>query len=210
MGTYILISALQNKYGPVKIKNVRSAVTELKGGISGGSIATSLCLIETFPIKDLIAVHKPFGLSPKKPANYSRQNPILYDERLGGWIGPWLMGATNAAVVCRTYGLLDGRWGDKFSYNEYYNYRGWFTAHAMRVALRVGGACLTLPPFRWLLKKVLPSPGEGPTEDALNTGAFTMKIIAETDEADPKTGTVTISSTQDAAYLLTGNTSLRM
>src|SRR5271167_2117493 len=97
MGTYILISALQSKYESVKIKNVKSAVMELKGGVSGGSIATSLCLIETFPIKDLIAAYKPFGLSPKKPANYSGQNPVLYDERLGGWIGPWIMGETNAA-----------------------------------------------------------------------------------------------------------------
>lgn len=205
MGTYILISALQNKYGPVKIKNVTSAITELKGGVSGGSIATSLCLMETFPIKDLIAAYKPFGLSPKKPANYSRQNPVLYDERLGGWIGPWLMSETNAAVVCRTYGLLDGMWGDKFSYNEYFNYRGWFTTQAMRIALRVGGACLSLPPFRWFLKKVLPGAGEGPTEDVLNSGKFTMKIIAETDEAEPKTGTIVLSSTQDIAYLLTGN-----
>jgi short subunit dehydrogenase-like uncharacterized protein len=129
----------------------------------------------------------------------------LYDERLGGWIGPWVMGETNAAVVCRTYGLLDGRWGDTFSYNEHYNYGGWFTSHAMRFALRVGGACLTLAPFRWLFKKVLPSAGEGPTEEALKNGAFTMKIIAETDEGEPKTGSITISSTQDAAYLLTGN-----
>src|SRR5438046_915215 len=148
MGTYILISALQNKYGPVKIKNVRSAVMELKGGISGGSIASSLQLLETFPVKELIATYRPFGLSPKKPATFSDRTSVLYDERLGGWIGPWLMGETNAAVVCRTYGLLDGRWGDKFAYNEYFNYRGWFTSQAFRVALRVGGACLTFPPFR--------------------------------------------------------------
>ena len=73
----------------------------------------------------------------------------------------------------------------------------------LRCAL--GELVLPLPPFRWLLKKVLPSAGEGPTEDALNNGAFTMKIIAETDEGEPKTGSITISSTQDVAYLLTGN-----
>lgn len=178
---------------------------EIKGGFSGGSIATSLNLIETFPVKELIATYKPFALSPiGGPANYTNQDPVLYDERLGGWIGPWFMSTTNAAVVCRTYGLLGGRWGDKFSYKEYLTYGSWFMSHAARLGLAIAPLFLTLSPFRWLLRKLTPGPGEGPTEEAMNTGKFTMKIVAETDEEFPKSGSVTLSTNQDVAYLLTG------
>ena len=178
---------------------------EFKGGLSGGSIATILALLETVPVKDIVDSYKPFALSPIGARRMSAdQGSVLYDERLGGWIGPWLMGDTNVAVVCRTYGLLGGVWGEKFAYKEYFNYGGWFRSHAFRIALRTGAACLTLPPFRWLLKKVAPGAGEGPTEELLKTGSFIMKIVAETDEEEPKTGTITISTKQDVAYLLTG------
>jgi short subunit dehydrogenase-like uncharacterized protein len=69
---------------------------------------------------------------------------------------------------------------------------------------------LAIPPFRWLLKKLAPESGQGPTEEAMNTGKFTLKIIAETDEEIPKEGSVTLSTNQDAAYLLTGINSLKM
>jgi len=180
---------------------------EVKGTFSGGSIATSLNLIETYPVKELVASYNRFVLSPiGPPANSIVQNSVLFDERLGGWLGPWFMSNTNSAVVDRTYGLLGGKWGDKFSYKEYATYGSWLISHSARLGLAILPLFLTLPFFRWLLRKIAPAAGEGPTEEAMDTGKFTMKIVADTDEDTPKSGSITVSTNKDAGYLLTGIT----
>ena len=197
---------MQKKYGETtEIKTVRSAVMDIKGGISAGSITTTLNTLETFPVKYLIESYRPFGLSPIRPSGRSvKQKSVLFDQRLGGWIGPWFMSTTNAAVVFRTYGLLGGKWGTKFFYKEYLNYGSWIKSQMVRLMLRICLLALTLPLFRWVVRKFAPGSGQGPTEEAMNNGKFTMKIIAETDEETPREGSVILSTNQDAAYLLTG------
>jgi short subunit dehydrogenase-like uncharacterized protein len=196
-----LISALQKKYGTVN--RVRSSVMELSGSISGGSISSILNLFETIPAKEILETYKAFSLSPiGRPPNGVPQPPVVYDERLGGWLGPWFMSATNAAVVRRTYGLLGGRWGDKFSYREYFTWGSWLYSRGAQIGLASMSALLMLPPVRWLARKFAPSSGEGPDEEAMKNGKFTMKIVADTDSGE--TGSITISSNCDVGYLLTG------
>jgi hypothetical protein len=115
-----------------------------------------------------------------------------------------MMTSTNQAVVCRSYGLLGGTWGDKFSYKEYLNYGSWIKAEGVRFALAAAGVCLALPPVQWLLKKVLPPAGHGPSQDDLINGKLKMQIIAETDEDEPRSGSIIISADSDPAYLLSG------
>jgi hypothetical protein len=156
-------------------------------------------------MKDLMESFKPFGLSPMgQPPHFTKQPPVLYDARLGGWLGPWMMTSTNQAVVCRSYGLLGGTWGDKFSYKEYLNYGSWIKAEGVRFALAAAGVCLALPPVQWLLKNVLPPAGHGPSEDDLINGKLKMQIIADTDENEPRSGSIIISADADPAYLLSG------
>ena len=178
---------------------------EVKGGLSGGSVSSALNLIEAFPAKELVDSYKPFALSPSRPAKRIAQPQVVYDDRFGGWLGPWPMGATNAAVVCRTYGLLGGRWGDKFSYKEYMYWGSWLYARAAQFGLVVLAPLLMIPPVRWLARKFAPSSGDGPDEDTMKNGKFTMKIIAKAEGGE--TGSITISSNTDAAYLLTGTIS---
>ena len=196
LGTYLLVNALE------KVENVRCAVMEIKGGISGGSVSSALNLIEMFPAKELLDTYKTFALSPISPSRGIAQPSVVYDDRLGGWLGPWPMSYTNAAIVCRTYGLFGGRWGDKFSYREYMNWGSWLYARGAQIGLGMMGPLLMIPPLRWLARKFAPNSGEGPDEEALKNGKFTMKIVADTETG--KTGSITISSNCDAAYLLTG------
>ena len=64
------------------------------------------------------------------------------------------------------------------------------------------GALLMLPPVRWLARKFAPNSGEGPDEEAMKNGKFTMKIVADTDSGE--TGSITMSANCDVGYLLTG------
>jgi len=134
----------------------------------------------------------------------TKQSAVVKDERLGGWLGPWLMGDVNAATVCRTYGLLDGVWGPAFSYREYWSYGSWFVSQFAWVGFRVASMALAMAPVRWILKRVLPAAGHGPSVENLKNGGMTIKILAETDEQTPKVGTVTITGDTDPAYRLTG------
>jgi hypothetical protein len=153
----------------------------------------------------MVEVFKPFGLSPIGPPPHSiKQSSVLFDERLGGWLGPWLMGATNQAVVGRTYGLLGGSWGNKFSYKEYMNYGNWYKSYGGMIGISAGGAWLSVSPFRWLSRKFVPVSGSGPTKEALDNAKFRLKIVADTDEEKPRSGSITISGDHDPAYLLTG------
>ena len=197
---------MQNKYSQsVKIKNVRNAVIDIAGGVSGGTLSTAFYIGETYSLKELAATYKPFALSPiRKPPLYVSPPATVYDGRLGGWLGPWIMSKTNSAAVCRTYGLLGGIWGPAFSYGEYLNYRNRLFAEFMRFSLTFGSLMLKVPLVRWVLRKVLPAAGEGPTEEALQNGKLYMRIIAETDEPTPRMGSITVTADKDPAYFLTG------
>ena len=198
----MLASALQVKYG-TKITNVRSAVIELKSGFSGGSSLTFLNLFETFSARELVEAYKPFALSPiGRPPKGIAQPTIVYDKLLGGWLGPWLMGATNSAIVGRTYGLSGGKWGDKFSYREYLTWGGWLYCRAAQIGMTCLGVLLMLSPFRWLATKLAPNSGEGPDEETMKNGKFLMKIVADTENGH--TGSITISADSDPGYFLTG------
>lgn len=176
---------------------------EISSGVSGGTIATALNVIETFSFKDLKDTYKPFGISPITPPNFVKQSDVLHDDRLGGWIGPWIMSNTNAAVVSRTYGLLGGQWGDKFTYGEYYNWGSWLKCYGTMALTRIVSVGLILPPVRWLVKMFVPVSGDGPSEGTMRNGSVTMKIVAETDEEVPRSASVTVTGDGDPAYLLT-------
>ena len=114
------------------------------------------------------------------------------------------MSNVNAATVCRTYGLLQGKWGDRFSYKEYLAYGSWWKTKAVSMAMKLSGVLLAIPPVRWILKRILRGSGEGPSVKTMENGRLVMKIIAETDGNPPRTGSITIAADADPAYLLTG------
>ena len=172
-------------------------------GASGGTIASALNTIGATSIKEFRAVLKPFSISPITPTHFTPQKSVLYDDKLGGWIGPWLMSKINAAVVCRTYGLLGGRWGDKFSYKEYLTRSNWIKCYIAMAVLEIASAILAIPPVRWLVSKFVLKPGDGPSDETMKNGKITMKIIAET-EGENGIGSITVSAEGDPAYLMTG------
>lgn len=207
LGTYLLLSAMREKYGEkTTFSTVRSGVTELVAWLSGGSAASSLYMAKNVPLREAAEAYKPFSLSPiGRPSEYTRPHSIVYDSRLGGWLGPWVMGATNTIVVGRTYGLLDGLWGPKFNYKEYRSYGSWWKAYMWNLGLKLMPLFLFFPPTRWVAEKILPASGEGPTEQELKSGRFRMEIIAETDDS-AHTGRIKIETFADVGYLKSGNT----
>ena len=177
--------------GAGDLEDTTLVVTALRGGISGGTLASALGQLDDMRAStgNRRIVTDPYALSPDRAAE-----PALGDERdlswarydpgLGQWTGPFVMAGFNTRVVRRSNALLGWAYGRRFRYREV---TGFGTGPAAPVrALAVTSAVtallagMALRPSRTLLRPLLPEPGEGPGEKARRTGFFRLEIHART------------------------------
>ncbi|KAI0024978.1 sporulation protein RMD1 [Xylariomycetidae sp. FL0641] len=156
-------------------------IHELRSAPSGGTLATAIGLFESFDKKEIVKSHEPFALSPV-PNSKRAPKASLFSKLTGSYNVPGLgllstsiTSGTNAAVVQRTWGLLQEEpglrkyaYGPNFTYREFMKARNMITALAMHYGLIIGITLLMFcSPFRALLRKLVFQPGEGPSrEDA--------------------------------------------
>lgn len=144
-------------------------------GPSGGTLATVLSHIENAKLSDLAKFSNPFilaaGPSPRNPY----RKPLL--EKLTGvrsisdlgTLTTSPSGMADVALVNRSSTLMPSTYGRAFSYTHYARVRNAFMATLFHYAFLTGMGLLLLPPVRWLLKKFIYGPGQGPTkEDSVN------------------------------------------
>lgn len=146
---------------------------------SGGTLATVFGLFESFGIKEVIAAHKPYALSPV-PNQHEAPKPSLASKLTGlydipnlGLLHTSITADTNAAVVQRTWGIFKQDparqqefYGPKFSYREFMKARNFVTGIAMHYGALIAGALLMfVPPFRALVKRFVFKPGQGPSKE---------------------------------------------
>jgi short subunit dehydrogenase-like uncharacterized protein len=151
-------------------------VTALKGGLSGGTLASATGQIDE--VRRHGAARKtmfdPNALAPgREPASERDLWRITRDPR-HGWIGPFVMASYNTRIVRRSAVLLD--YGPRFRYREISAYSNPVTALVATCGLGalVGG--LAFPPTRRLLDRFLPGPGKGPSEKSRASGYFKMEV----------------------------------
>jgi len=164
-------------------------VTALRGGASGGTIAS---------IKDMVDDAKrdsgkrkllgdPYSLSPQRDAEPNVDGGDLrgveQDQELGMWIAPFLMSAINTRVVRRSNALQDWAYGRRFRYREVTGFKGAaapLKAAGLAAGLGAFAAGLAIPVTRPVLDRFLPSPGEGPDEEARRNGFFRIETHTRT------------------------------
>ena len=151
-------------------------VKALRGGLSGGTLASLKGQIDEIRRNSVArkAMFDPNALAPgREPAGERDQRWVARDPR-HGWIGPVVMATYNTRVVRRSAVLLD--YGPRFRYRETSAYGNPVTALVVTSSLGalVGG--LAFPPTRKLLDRVLPGPGEGPSEKSRASGYFKMEV----------------------------------
>ena len=169
----------------------RLSLRQCGGGASGGTIDSLRTAVDTVkkdpPSRRVLA--DPYALSPDRAAEPdlgSERDSLkpLRDDRLGGWLAPFVMGSINTRVVRRSNALQDHAYGRRFRYRELMlTGRGLFGgAKAAGVAGGIAGvfAGLATPGARQLLDRVLPDPGEGPSESARERGFFDIDIHTTT------------------------------
>jgi short subunit dehydrogenase-like uncharacterized protein len=83
------------------------------------------------------------------------------------------MGSINTRVVRRTQALQ----GTRFDYQEYAQFHRSKTARMVAIASKVFELVSGSGFGRWLVRPLLPKPGEGPAEKTMNEGSFQCEFV---------------------------------
>lgn len=159
-----------------------------KGGVSGGTIASAINLMETTPWDVLKRMGSPFFLSGGDPkpgtdvdakARWKTQSGYKFDEDTKKWTMPSVMAGINTKVVARSWAIdTAGVYGPKFAYDESDLCSGRVAAASGTALIGLFGAMLMFPPTRWLLREyVLPKPGDGPSEQLREGGYANIYVV---------------------------------
>lgn len=196
LGVSVLQRAARERFGG-PCSHVRMRVTELSGGFSGGTAGSMLHGFEEGRDDPTIrqGMTEPYFLCP----DGQRQGPerpgkmlsvaVEYDEDLGAWTKPFFMGPMNTKIVRRTNAILDHPYGKDFRYQEARlvgdGWSGRIKAQAEALGFGAFWVAVALPPTRGLLKRyVLPAPGEGPSQEAVEGGHWEIILVGKHDDSD--------------------------
>jgi len=206
VSVYLANKTLKGIAGPdTAIENSTSA-WEMRGGVSGGTLHTSMAALEEVPRATLEASMKDYVLSPVEGLPSPRPRLLytlpLSSPRVRGSF--FAMIGINRSVVQRTWGLhelearrlstrananavgqFDGQaerkrltYGRQFRYDEFIAMPNAAVAVLFTIAFAAGLASLTLfPPLRWLFKKLVTQPGQGPSDEKMKKGWFKVTNI---------------------------------
>src|SRR5262245_18967923 len=152
------------------------AVKAKKGAFSGGTLASMKGQIDELrgDRSSPRVVFDPNALAPGREASGERDLRRVARHPEFGWIGPFVMATYNTRVVRRSAVLLD--YGPQFRYCEISAYGNPVTAMLATGGLGALAGGLAFPPTRMLLDRILPDPGEGPSEKSRESGYFKMEV----------------------------------
>jgi short subunit dehydrogenase-like uncharacterized protein len=174
-----------------QLQDTALVVRAMKGGPSGGTIASLKDTIDAARSDRKLAklLADPYALSPDRQAEPSLGpegdlRGIQHDAELKRWIGPFIMGSINTRAVRRSNALQGYAYGRQFRYREVMGF-GSGPLGAVQASAIAGGvgalaAGLSVGPVRAVLDRVLPSPGDGPSESQRDHGFFRIEIHART------------------------------
>ena len=202
VGSYAAAVELRKRFPAAEVKSVKSFLTKVLGGFSGGTLATGWRLAEdarertSFCDVDGLVPNAVPGTTNKrqKPLAFSELDPI-YDSDLNAYATMSPFAPCDVKVVRRTVSLLndpgsedtDCPYADlpEFCYEgklaafELGTPIGWIsskvTASLVEAAVRGAADDVT----RVKMKDALPKPGEGPPEWFRNAGFWEMRFKAE-------------------------------
>lgn len=187
--------------GAGELQDTTLVVTALKGGASGGTLASMMEQQDEMraSAERRRVVQDPYALSPDRPAEPDLGDErdldwVRYDGDLRMWVGPFVMAGINTRVVRRSNALQCWAYGRRFRYREVTRFGTGPAASvlgaAASAALKAAEAGLAFGPSRAVLGKLLPAPGQGPSEKTRRTGLFRMQIHTRTSAGVRYLGTI--------------------
>jgi short subunit dehydrogenase-like uncharacterized protein len=186
LGVHVLQRAAIARFGQ-PLARVRMQVRTLRGGFSGGTVASLLNVVDEARRDPALrrTLADPYALCPSSRRQRPRQPEVRLPERdpdSGDWLAPFVMAAINTRVVHRSNALSGHAYGHDFEYDEAVcagpGLKGRVRATAMAGGLAAALLAGALPPARAALQRfVLPAAGEGPSPEAQRHGRWDLRFI---------------------------------
>ena len=206
MGVFYSQQQAQNILGQ-NLASLRYQLIKAKGGISGGTIASMMNIIELAvkqkPIRKLLA--NPYALNPDvnfQGPDKGDQMSAKHSKVLNKWTAPFLMAGINTRIVRRSNALMNFAYGREFAYSEVMvtgeGRRGYASAKALSGGIKAAMLTSITGVGRKLLGVFLPAQGKGPKVDPQDPGFYHIQFNAETD--DGQTFVTTLFGDADPGY----------
>ncbi len=160
-------------------------IVSARGGVSGGTIDSMRSEIASAAKRPHVFAD-PYALSPDRaadPAGDGEKDPLLpaRDPLLGRWLAPNPFGPHDSRIVRRSNALLGHAYGRGFRYREGIAApAGPLGAGVLSAGLVAFAGGMRFGPTRALLDRVLPAPGDGPSEKVRRTGHFRVEVHTRT------------------------------
>ena len=206
LGTWFTQQRAIEEFGEPCVE-VRMSVKGAKGGVSGGTAASGMQMFEEMAADPELRklVGDPYVLAPVDLRQGPKQPGLgrpTRDARFESWVAPFVMAPTNSAVVLRSHALLGQPWGRDFTYGETMmtgdGLVGGVAAWGMTAGLAAFTGAASFGPTRKLLGKVIPKPGEGPSEAKQQAGYFDLRFVGRT--ADGREIRTKVTGDADPGY----------
>jgi short subunit dehydrogenase-like uncharacterized protein len=211
MGVWFLQQQAMQQCG-VPATQVKMRVKTLRGGASGGTVASLINVIQEAAADPSLrkVLLDPYTLCPNDHGFKMHQHFVRsteFDPAFDAWIAPFVMAAVNERVVHRSNALSGNAYGNRFTYDEAIltgaGLRGRLTALATVAGLGAFMAGIVIGPVRSMMQRfVLPKPGEGPSPEAQRAGRYDLRFFGRTDNGE--TVRVKVSGDRDPGYGSTG------
>jgi short subunit dehydrogenase-like uncharacterized protein len=183
MGAWMMADLIRERWGEPTAE-VRAAFLAAGGGLNGGTLASAIEMGErgeTRQVADTLLLNPSDCRTQEERRRSKDPRKVVYDEDLGRWLAPFIMGPVNSRVVRRSNALFskEGR-----AYGPEFGYREWLDAGSRRRALAATGilgaatGLLASKTGRRIARALGPSPGQGPKEGAIAAGFIRTRYVA--------------------------------
>lgn len=210
IGTLLVQSFADEEFGS-RCDTVRIYWEDGDGSVSGGTLASAAELFEAASEDPEArqAITNPYSLAPKGErdgVDEGEQTLPQKDELRPVWTAPSPMAPVNERMVRRSNALLGYPWGQGFRCTEVIptgdGLGGAAAAAGVAGGLGLGKVGMSIGPVRSGIRRfVFPDPGEGPTEEEIENGHFTVVVLGR-GESGGETFTVkgVVGSDLDPGY----------
>ncbi|MDZ7805726.1 MAG: saccharopine dehydrogenase NADP-binding domain-containing protein [Gracilimonas sp.] len=186
--TAYLLSKEFNNPGKLSIKSYYS----ISGGFNGGTIATMLNKFETGEYRQMSDPKLLIQDQQQRVHKTDGSQFFGFDTLINKWSIPFIMGAINSKVVYRSASLFSKEkqeYAESIGYSEHSALGRWYNPIPFLFMSVFILALTMLGPYGWfrsLIKKIMPAPGEGPSEKSIENGFFKLVAYAIDEDGNSK------------------------
>ncbi|KAI8874085.1 hypothetical protein GQ42DRAFT_175966 [Ramicandelaber brevisporus] len=204
LGSLMVADAFRRRYGSDP-DEVRHSVVVLDGRVSGGTMSTMMSIMSgdapnaiTSSESQYLADASPADVevsklspvpstAPINPLDFISSKTFYWDSEIKRWQGIFLMCVCNVPVVNWSNKLrslrrdVDAKLKNlpTYPYKETQSYSNLLFALAVASVLGVFSVLASFGLGRWILNRILPAPGEGPSDKRITKGSYKGVFIAE-------------------------------